>query len=111
MAQLKKTTQEEIDRVEKEKLSWLNMIRVTRSERDDDSNYQRSREGLEATIATLQKRLAELVYRHDHADEVIEDAKKHVNTCVKRVKRLKAERDIERLLELVALTQELAGEG
>ena len=110
MPKLKQTTQEEIELLEREKSSWLNLIKVTRSERDNPAHYERSLAELDATIATLQKRRAELVDRHENADRIIVNAQQKAALCKKKITRLSKERDIDRMLDLVRLIGELGGE-
>lgn len=101
---------EEIQTAEERINSWKNLIRVTRTNRDNPEFYNRSRAELVTKIDLFQKQLAELDDSHNRADEIIENAMLEIQRLKKFVVTNKNRAQIDRMKKLMAELNELQAE-
>lgn len=80
--------------------SLANTIRVAETNLTNDRFYNESVSRLEKAIAALQLQLASLINSRANAPQIIADAKAEQSRLRKRIKFLRHQADIKRILEL-----------
>lgn len=90
----------EAEAIEKSITHYRMVVRTTQSTLENDRFYNDSLAALDKSIAELTRQREALVHARENAPQIIADARAKISELAEKARRRRAQRDVERIIEL-----------